>query len=283
MAGILGRRFRIPVVLSIGGGEAVWLPRIGYGGSGSRVGRMRLALTLRLANEVTVGSDFARARLSPDDAARTHVIPWGVNCEQFLAPARRPAGPPWRLLHVASLNRVKDQRTLLDAFAMVVARLGDVRLDCVGEDTLQGELQRHADALGLGSRVHFWGFQSQGTLARLYREAHLLVQSSLYESQGVVVLEAAAAGLPTVGTAVGLLPMLSPQAAFCVPPGDSAQLAGAICRLLLDGVGREAMALAAQQFARNHDRAWTARTFEALYQRLVLPRGGLVSGPRLPS
>jgi glycosyltransferase involved in cell wall biosynthesis len=269
LTGFLGQYLRVPVVVSVGGGEAAWLPEIGYGGSGSWFGRARLALTLRAANEITVGSDFARALLGADAAARAHVVPWGVNCERFAAPPARTPGPPWRLLHVGSLNRVKDQRTLIEAFANVIARLGDVRLDCVGEDTLGGEIQRQARALGLGQRVRFLGFQSQEELAALYRDAHLFVLSSRYESQSVVVLEAAAAGLPTVGTAVGLLATLSPAAASSVAPGNPSALADAICALLLDQDRREAMGAAAQQFARAHDVAWTARTFENLYRGLV--------------
>jgi glycosyltransferase involved in cell wall biosynthesis len=268
LAGLAGRRRRVPVVVSVGGGEAVWLPEVNYGGAGSLLGRARTGAALRLADEITTGSSFARSFLTGDAAARAHVIPLGVDCQKFIASPVRPPGPPWRLLHVGSLNRVKDQHTLLMAFSDVISRVGDVWLDLVGEDTLAGQIQAQAHALGIAHRVSFRGLQSQEALRPFYRAAHVLVLSSRYESQGVVILEAAAAGVPTVGTAVGLLPTLAPEAGSSVPPGDSGALAREICGLLLDDAKRQAQGTAAQVFAMAHDVAWTAGAFEDLYLQL---------------
>ena len=185
---------------------------------------------------------------------------------RFAAPAARPAGPPWRLVHVANLNTVKDQPTLLAALRRAVDRLGDVHLDCVGEDTLHGQMQARARALGLEAHVAFHGFVPQDQLAAFYRRAHLHVLSSRHESQAVVVLEAAAAGLPTVGTRVGLVDTLAPHAAVAVGIRDAAALGDVIIALLRDQPAREAMGAAAQAFARAHDLAWTARRFEEIYR-----------------
>lgn len=269
LAGLLGRAMGIPVVVSVGGGEVVRMPEIGYGGACSRTGRALARVTFRFADEVTVGTTFARSFLPGSTAARARIIPLGIACSPFDAPPARRPGPPWRLLHVASLNKVKDQETLLDAFAEVVARVGDVSLDCVGEDALGGHVQWKARGLGLAERVRFHGLLPQDRLVPIYRDAHLHVLSSRYESQAVVVLEAAAAGLPTVGTAVGLLPTLSPEGARCVAPGDAHALADAICALLTDEDARYRMGLAAQRFAREHDAAWTARAFEAIYSNVI--------------
>jgi len=76
-----------------------------------------------------------------------------------------------------------------------------VQLDWVGEDTLQGEAGRLAASLGLAGRVDFHGFQTYERLPQFYGRARLYVQASRHESQGVAVCEAAAAGLPIVGTA----------------------------------------------------------------------------------
>jgi glycosyltransferase involved in cell wall biosynthesis len=206
--------------------------------------------------------------LPPRLAGRAAIVPLGVDVAQFEAAPARPAGPPWRLVHVANLNEVKDQPTLLRAFRRVVDRLGDVRLDCAGHDALGGQIQAAARELGLGDRVTFHGFLPQRQLAELYRRAHLNVLSSRHESQGVVILEAAAAGLPTVGTRVGLLDTLSPGAARAVPVRDAEGLADAITALLTDQVSREAMGAAAQAFARAHDAVWTAGAFDDIYARL---------------
>jgi glycosyltransferase involved in cell wall biosynthesis len=269
LAGALGRCTGRPVVVSVGGGEAARLPDIGYGGARSLAGRGTLDLSLRLARAVTVGSQFARTFLPGWAAARATVVPLGIDGSRFAAsPGGRPVGPPWRLLHVGSLNPVKDHRTLLHAVARVVADGTDVTLDCIGEDTLGGRVQSEARALGLGERVRFHGHLPNPELAPFYRNAHLQVVSSRYESQSVAVLEAASAGLPTVGTAVGLLATMAPAAAAVVAPGDAEGLAHAIERLLDHGLERRAMAEAAQAFGRAHDVASTARAFERIYADL---------------
>jgi glycosyltransferase involved in cell wall biosynthesis len=271
LAVLAARWLGIPSVVSIGGGEVVWLPEIPYGGAGTVGGRLRVRMALGLAGAVTAGSRFAAERMPASAAARVRLVPLGVPCDDGGGGGggvARPGGPPWRMVHVASINRVKDHETLLAAFRRVVDRMGDAELDWVGEDTLGEQAQRRAQELGLGARVRFHGFVANDMLPAFYGGAHLHVLSSRYESQGVVVLEAAAAGLPTVGTAVGLLPELAPRAARCVPPGDAAALADAICALLADTAAREALGAEAQRFARAHDAAWTARAFEEIYLEL---------------
>ena len=65
-------------------------------------------------------------RLARAHGAKPVVIPLGVDTSGFHRSAAAPAGPPWRLLSVANLNPVKDHRTLIEAFRLVVDRLGDV-------------------------------------------------------------------------------------------------------------------------------------------------------------
>jgi glycosyltransferase involved in cell wall biosynthesis len=85
-----------------------------------------------------------------------------------------------------------------------------------------------------------------------------------------VVLEAAAAGLATVGTAVGYIADWRPDRAAAVPVGDSRALASAIIELLQDPVQRERLASAARAWTLAHDADWTAAQFEQIYAEAVL-------------
>jgi len=85
-----------------------------------------------------------------------------------------------------------------------------------------------------------------------------------------VVLEAAAAGVPTVGTAVGLIAEMAPEAALAVPVRDPPALADGIVSLLESDDRRYRMGRAAQRFARAYDADWTAAQFEAVYSRLSI-------------
>src|SRR5262249_14161560 len=202
---------------------------------------------LRLASAVTAGSSYALRPLAGRVAAQR--VPLGVDRARFAAPVERAAGPPWRLLHVGSINRVKDQTTLLRALRLLVEQEAQVHLDWVGEDTLDGALRRLCGELGLAEHVTFHGFRPSDAVAPLYRAAHLHLLSSRHESQAVVVGEAAAAGVPTVGTAVGVVAELAPWAAWAVPVGDADGLAGGALALLRDPAGRLHIGLAAQELA----------------------------------
>jgi glycosyltransferase involved in cell wall biosynthesis len=180
------------------------------------------------------------------------------------APAHR--AEPARLIHVASLNRVKDQPTLLRALAMLRATGLAFRMDIVGVDTLHGEMQQLARELGLEHCVNFTGFKTQRELRPWLEAADLLVMSSLHEAGPLVLLEAAVAGVPAVGTAVGHFVEWSPAAARNVPVGNWVALADAICQMLADRPLRLRMAEAAQRRAVREDADCTARLFEALYR-----------------
>ncbi len=263
------RLLALPSVVHVTGGELLALRDIGYGGRQTRKGRMREWITLRCACVVTASSSPVVELLARLGIAALRV-PLGVDLLKWppLAPRRRPVGPV-RLIHVASLNRVKDQSTLLQAMAMLDESGVDFAMDIVGSDTLQGEMMDLARRLHLDGRVRFLGFKTQHQLRPIVEAANLLVVSSRHEAGPFVLLEAAVAGVPTVGTAVGHIVEWAPSAALAVPVADPERLAGAIHTLLADEELRLRLARSAQCRALSQDADYTARTFEALYLRLV--------------
>ncbi len=268
LAGLAGRRWNVPVLMSVGGGELASVTEIGYGGWSDPQRQKQVSLAIRLADRLTAGSRYAALPLE-ELGMDVVLVPLGVDAAAFDGPAARPSGPPWRLLHVANLNEVKNQGMLLDAVLKISRQLSGVRLDVLGADWLNAAVQRRAGELGLRDIVHFHGLLPNDALASFYRQAHLLLQSSWHESQGVAVCEAAAAGVPTVGTAVGLVAELAPAAAVAVSHGDAHSMAKAAVGLLRNDARREALGRAAQRWAREHDADWTARTFEAVYRQLA--------------
>ena len=266
-AGLAGRALRVPVVLTLDSGELVAMADIEYGLQRTWRGRAAVGLAVRRAARVTVSSGFMRA-LAADRGIDADLVPIGVNRARFAATGYAAEGPPWRLLQVASLNRVKDQATLLEALAEVRRRGIDARLDLVGEDTLNGALQERAVRLGLADRIAFHGFVPSDRLPQFYACAHLYVQSSRHEAAGVAVLEAAASGVPVVGTAVGYVKDWARLRAAAVPPGDPGRLAEAIVDLLQDPDRRARLAASARAWAATHDADWTAVRFETIYGAL---------------
>lgn len=267
LTALLGRRLGLPSVVTCDSGEFAALPRIHYGLQLHPRGRAAARLVCRLATRVHVTTRFMET-MAVGHGCTAVRIPLGVDLERIATPSPRPEGPPWNLVQVASLNSVKDQPTLLQAVAIARETL-DVRLDLVGEDTLGGRIQDLAGASGLSNAVSFHGFVPHDEVAPFHRKAHLYVQSSLHEACGMAVLEAAAAGVPIVGTRVGLVSDLAPQGAVATPPGDPGALAAAIVRLVQNPEERAAIANIARHFAVSHDADWTARELMALYASLA--------------
>ena len=263
---ISGRTLKTPTVVSCDSGEFVGLADIGYGSQLRPGGRAAVAIACRLATRVHVTTRFMsdQAKARGIDAVG---IPLGVDADRMTRGRPPDEGPPWRLLQIANLNRVKDQSTLLKALRIARERI-DARVDLVGEDTLAGTIQREAADLGLADAVSFHGWLPHDALVRFHNAAHLYVQSSRHEGGGVSVLEACVAGVPVVGTAVGYVSDLAPRSAIAVPPNDPPALAAAIVRLLQHPAERRSIADSAYEFTSSHDADWTAKRLVALYKSL---------------
>jgi glycosyltransferase involved in cell wall biosynthesis len=266
------QQLRIPAVVTVSSGEWVSIPDLRYGLQRRWIDRRAVAATMKRATHVTVCTRYM-ARLARQHSVAVDVIPIGVPTVEG-ASIVRPAGGPWRLLHVASINPVKDHRTLLHAMQLVVKAAPDVHLDVVGADTLDGAIQSLSTKLGLDAHVTFHGFQPTDALAHFYARAHVHVVSSRHEGASVATLEAAAAGLPTVGTNVGYVADWASEGggAIGVPVANPTALAAAVVDLLKSPPKRQAVAAAAQAWSRAHDAEWSVDQFDRLYDHLILTR-----------
>jgi glycosyltransferase involved in cell wall biosynthesis len=263
------RLLRIPSAVHVAGGELVRLPDIAYGGCLTWRGRLQEKVVLAGASALTAASVPMVSTLATYGRSAQR-LPLGVDLRRWpmRPPAQRGRDEPLRLVHVASLNRVKDQPTLLRALALLSSSGVPFQADIVGEDTLGGEIQALARTLGLLERVGFRGFVPHGELQPIVSAAHLMIVSSRHEAGPLAMLEAAALGVPTVGTAVGHVAEWAPEAALAVPVGDCVRLAAAIRVVASDEALRQRLARAAQQLACQEDADHTAQRFQRLYAQL---------------
>ncbi len=207
-------------------------------------------------------------RIAVSEAARDYVtryfpgeyiiIPNGIDLERFGGPQVRPLEPyldgRLNVLFVGRLERRKGFEFLLQAFAHVQAALPETRLLVVGAFSAEGAMSYRTLSQELElHHVDFVGPVSDSELPRYYRSSHLFCAPSIgYESFGVVLLEAMAAGVPVVASDIrGYRTVLTDeQACLLVPPSDAPALAGAIIQLLRDPARREIMGRRGQIQAR---------------------------------
>ena len=270
LAAWAGRLLGVPSVTSIGGGELVYFPDLNYGLQGTHLGRWTVGQALRGATAVTVSGSHNRALIKqvgyniPDSKIYTVVL--GVDTDLF-TPADVPRESN-RLLHVGSLVDIKDQATLLWALWGLDE---SVQLDIIGDGPLRPALERLAEELRISHRVNFLGSVPHQMVVDHYRRAALHIMSSRNEAGPMTTIEAAACGLPTISTAVGMLvdyPSIGLTVKF--REGNHAALAAMIATLLNNdqwriALGRSAYETVREQFSLRH----TAQRFREVYATVI--------------
>ncbi|WP_295456220.1 glycosyltransferase [uncultured Thiodictyon sp.] len=216
------------------------------------------------------------------------VIPTGIKLDQFGRgdgaafrarhgiPAQRPV-----LVHVGRLAFEKNVDFLLRVLARVKRQVPAVLLVVAGEGPARRDLQHQAHALGLAQNTLFVGYlERDGALEDCYRAGDAFIFASNTETQGLVLLEALALGVPVVSTAVmGTAEVLVDGCGCLIAPEEEQAFADLVVRVLADPHQRAALSRAGTAYAQ----AWSA---PAMAQRLlafyatIVARGAPPSGPR---
>jgi glycosyltransferase involved in cell wall biosynthesis len=174
--------------------------------------------------------------------------------------------------HIGRFAFQKNHALLVEAFAQVRSN-APLYLLLVGGGELESAVREQVAGLGLQERVRFLGIRSD--VADILRASDAFVLSSRWEGNPMSVMEAMAAGLPVVSTAVGGVPELvrEGETGLLVPSEDTGALARAVQVLVDDPVRRQAMGAAARQHAIAHfDIRHTVRGYEQLYEALLRKR-----------
>ncbi len=212
-------------------------------------------------------------------AERTLLHYTGVDCRAF--PLRDPAEATPVILHVARLVEMKGTRYLIEAFAGLAARHPELRLVIVGDGPLRPALTAMSVRLGLADRISFLGARPHAEIAGWMRRAMMLVLPSIntgtgrVEGLGMVLLEAAATGVPVVATDVGGIPEGAEDGVtgILTPERDPAALFRAMLALADDAAMRARMGQAGRNFVeRRFDIVRQNHALELHYDRVRLAR-----------
>jgi glycosyltransferase involved in cell wall biosynthesis len=170
---------------------------------------------------------------------------------------------------IANMRKEKGYEVLLEAASRLVSAGLPVRFVAVGHGPLAEEVRRARDEFGLGSRFLLTGFRSDAR--RIVAGSDIFVLASHHEAFPVAVMEALAAGVPVVSTAVGDVPDTVGEGGggLVVPPGDPAALAEALRALIVDPPRRFQMAEAARATGSNFDIRRASARLEEIYDALL--------------
>jgi D-inositol-3-phosphate glycosyltransferase len=224
------------------------------------------------------------------DESKIAIIPPGVDLNLFHPIANIDAKDfieaPYdhhTVLFVGRIDPIKGIDTWFRAMKLVIEENPDLRgkmcVCLIGGDvdeelTTEGELSR-LDALknelGIGDLVTFLGRRAQESLPYYYSAADVVVMPSLYESFGMVALEAMACGAPVVASDVGGLSYLvrDGETGFLVPDRDPRALADCLNRLLCDKTLRSELGNRGTQVAKDYAWSEIAEQIEGVYKEIV--------------
>ncbi len=218
--------------------------------------------------------------------ARTGLKPttinYGVDLQIFIPPFCNDEGLSLRtelnipasapiILHAGRLDTDKCVDRVILAAAIVIKR-SDTHLLIAGDGCQKSELVLLCESLGIETRVHFLGFIShKDELAKIYRTSDVFVTASEIETQGIVLVEAAACGLPIVAVNSTCIPEVVHDGinGYLADSGDILGLSSALEKIITDKAGTKLMKVKSRFIAENYDMETSFLRHEKLYQNIV--------------
>jgi glycosyltransferase involved in cell wall biosynthesis len=243
--------------------------------------RALVRLSVRRSAVVVTPSHFSRERLLCHldvDPGNVFVTPPAVRLSPASAVPDRDSA---RLHHlglpaqfVLFVGRVEPRKNVARLIAAVAAgRMGGAELGLVLAGSSGGrptpDVEAAISSWSAGSWVRRLGYVSDDTLALLYRSARVVAYPSLYEGFGLPVLEAMAAGVPVVASAISAIPEVAGDAALLVDPEDVHALGEALLEAACDERTRARLATAGPARAAGFTAASFAASTMAAYRHAL--------------
>ncbi len=173
------------------------------------------------------------------------------------------------LLYLGRLSEEKNLEFLLDAFAVIAPRRPKAHLLIVGKGPSEDKLRRQAERLEILPWVRFHGTIPYHEVANLMVAADLLVFPSRVETQGLVLVEAMAAGTPVVAVDCPSSRDILADGGGVIAPVDEAEFALTVVRLLEDPQRLRALGLEARKAARRYDIPTATGKLIEVYQKAI--------------
>jgi len=175
------------------------------------------------------------------------------------------------ILCVARLGLEKNIYLLLESFALINRRLPATNLVLVGLGPLRSKIRPYAASLGIEDRFYLLDREfSRCEMACIYSSADMFLYPSVTETQGIIINEAHAAGLPVVAAgAYGVAEMVTDGVDGILTPPEADSLADASYKILIDPDLQNRLAEGALQAARSITSGQMAENMISAYREAI--------------
>lgn len=184
-----------------------------------------------------------------------------------------------RVLYVGRVDPEKSISNVVTAFAGVVEEIPNAELVVVGDGIDRRHLLDLVQALGIEKSVKFPGRIMPPDVIDIYRMGTLFATASETETQGIVLIEAAATGLPLVAVDAGAVRELcqNKKNGILCQPRDIDEMTKAMVKILKDPELQNKYSLASLEIAQKHDLNYTLTRFAEIYQEAIKLKGKEIS------
>lgn len=233
---------------------------------------------MRKCQHIVIPSESMRSILVNEYglADRYTVIPTGIDITPYKAADGSALRSEWGwgddriIISAGRLAEEKNWTTLLQAFALAQKSQPAIRLVLVGDGPQADALRQLAGELGVGERVLFTGKVPFTEIPNYYKAADLFSFASITETQGLVTLEAMAAGLPVVAVAAsGTQDILDDGSQGFLTRNDAQDLANGIVKLVENPGLMSRFKSAALRKSRTFDNRRLARKMIKVYEQAI--------------
>lgn len=175
------------------------------------------------------------------------------------------------LVHVGRMSHEKNSHLLIKAFAAIKNKTNDdVKLLVIGDGPTLPKLKKMAAELKIENRVIFTGYMTRQFMVPFLKASDIFLTASTMETQGIVVLEAMASGLPVIGADSMAVPELVKDGVngYLFKAGDTKKISERMLKLIKSEKLREKMGAESLRLVKEHSIDITIRKLEGIYRRL---------------
>ena len=175
------------------------------------------------------------------------------------------------VLYVGRVDPEKKVGLVIEAFNKACAKVQNIQMVIVGDGVDKLRLEKMVFGMGLNDRIQFLGRVLPPDLHELYRVGDVFATASEIETQGIVLIEAAASGLPLIAVNAGAVSevCINNKNGFLCQPGDVYGISEAMIKILGNDAMRKKFGEESVKIATEHDFEKTLDKFINIYKKVI--------------